>query len=91
MARASKLVVVRPEASFGASWAERYAEGLLSCMANHFETPAHLLSYLLEGGQFTVSTPVEAGLRGRNGWIFRGHSNSTWTLLPSAHRSGIAP
>jgi hypothetical protein len=57
-------------------------------MTTHFDDPAGLLSYLLDDSRFAITKPVQAGFRGRSGWIFRGHSDATWRLRPSAHRSG---
>jgi hypothetical protein len=46
---------------------------------------AQLMAALLE--LHTVDRPTNGPELGKEGWIFRGHSDSRWPLLPSAHRT----
>lgn len=60
-----------------------------SCMKNHqsFNTAKEFISYFQDSHQFETDSEYSANYIGANGFIFRGQSDSTWPLRPSAFRT----
>jgi hypothetical protein len=55
---------------------------------NLFASPRELLDFFLYNPWFTTTSKFDANLVGKAGMIFRGQSNSSWSLLPTAFRPG---
>lgn len=53
-----------------------------------FENPKQLIDFFVNDSRFVTSSIFHANMVGRNGIIFRGQSDSSWTLCPSVFRPG---
>jgi len=51
-----------------------------------FNEAKEVIDYFLSDSMFQTSDKFTATITGKAGWIFRGQSNSTWPVLPSAFR-----
>jgi hypothetical protein len=50
-----------------------------------YDSARDLIDYLLDG--FTPERVTQTLVIGRNGFVFRGHADVRWRLIPTAHRS----
>lgn len=53
----------------------------------HFDTANEFIAFFQNDNQFKTDSKYSANYLGANGFIFRGQSDSTWSLLPRAFRN----
>ena len=58
-------------------------------LEQQFNTAQELINYFINDEKFRTMDKYEANILGKAGYIFRGQSNSTWPLLPSAFRDEL--